>query len=180
VKACNCQTANCQTASFCSLGCLDSLAAVEASQTVAATGKKLMVVGVGSDLDDVTGVFGSMQIALPRACTHDADCPQSSCVAGACGNRLFLAHGDPDWQAPLMRLREALLRSARCNFWVEAGLSREQLIVALNGTPVPDADWGFGGKPEELVFSGQTCDGLLAHADWAPQVSYLPTVYEPL
>jgi len=163
VAACNCQTSNCST-TFCSLGCLDDLATVANTVLLGQLGLQLMVIGVGADITSAPGSFAAMEMGLPRTCTTNADCPQSTCGSGGvCASQLYLTSAAADLSAPMARLNTALTRSPRCTWWLAQEVSASSLSVSLDGQSVPSTEWSLkgAGASQHLAFSGASCERLL-------------------
>lgn len=177
ITACQCTGTNCSTSSMCSLGCLDDLSTVNASHALVAQGLQLLVIGLGADLSTVrsSAPLSALEMALPRTCVTAADCSGGgSCSAGLCSERVFLTERETDYEAPALRLAEAVRRSERCTWWLPREVLAKDLVVSVGGAETDDWSLTGAGAGQRLVFGTAACAQLLAEPTVLPQVSVVP------
>lgn len=161
---------SCDTAKYCTLGCLDDQGATAAVTALRQRGIRTIVVGFGAET--ATGaasqVLGAMATAggFPRACPKktNAECGTgNTCdvLTGACSTSYYQANSAAELAQALADI-SARLPADACTWTLDvAAPVAEQLIsVAVDGHPLrpgPDT-WTTDGRTVTLV--GAACQGL--------------------
>lgn len=157
IQACQCVSGNCMTNTLCSLGCKDDLGTAAAASAFTPLGYQLMVLTVGSDFDITIAPFSDMKIDLSPA-----------------DSKTFQVRSAGDFTPAITRLDRALKEAHRCTWWLDREVTRETLLVTLDRVDVPDSDWGFRGEggAQRVVFTGASCDRLLADETLTPGLMF--------
>lgn len=174
---CNCQTTNCLTASFCSLGCLDEDGSV--GQVLALNKKNIKTIVVGFGADTTGGVAGGVLTAMANAGGFQRKCENGTdaeCGTGDTCNKVNKLCNRPFYQAANgTELAKALadisgsLAQDVCLFPLDARPTDQRYVSVLwQGKDLqPGADsWSYSGGA--VTFLGSYCAQIKASTNAAP------------